>query len=245
MTVAETMRDACAAVGLSYVFKASFDKANRTSHASYRGPGLERGLAILAAVRAGTGLPVTTDVHEPGQVPAVAAAVDLLQVPAFLCRQSDLIAACAVSGRPTSIKKGQFMAPGDCAAVVDKFRAAGGRDLLLIERGTTFGYHDLVVDFRSLAIMRDLGVPVVLDGTHAVQSPGGHGTASGGDGRFAPALLRAALAVGVEGVFLETHTEPARSPSDGANMIPADAVPALLHDLHAIHAAIGRPPPFA
>jgi 2-dehydro-3-deoxyphosphooctonate aldolase (KDO 8-P synthase) len=227
--------------GFPLIFKASFDKANRSSGESFRGVGLERGLAILAAVQRATGLPVTTDVHEVAQVEPLAQVVDLLQVPAFLCRQTDLIEACARSGCATSVKKGQFLAPLDCRNIIAKFRAAGGRKLVLIERGSSFGYNTLVVDFRSLPLMRELGVPVVLDGTHAVQSPGGLGTRSGGDGRFAAPLLRAGLAVGCEGLFLEVHDAPANAPSDGPNMVPLRDLPALLRDLRAIHTALGRP----
>ena len=229
--------------GFPVVFKASYDKANRTSGGSFRGMGMDEGLRILARVKTVTGLPVTTDVHESAQVAAVATVVDLLQVPAFLCRQTDLITACAASGRPTSIKKGQFLAPWDCANIVSKFHAAGGRDLILIERGSSFGYNTLVVDFRGLPQMRSLGVPVVFDGTHSVQSPGGMGTRSGGDGHFAPPLIRAALAVGCEGIFMEVHDHPASAPSDGPNMIPLRELPALLRDLRTMHRALGRPAP--
>lgn len=227
--------------GFPAVFKASFDKANRSSSSSFRGVGLEEGLRILAKARAVTGLPVTTDVHERDQVAPLAAVVDLLQVPAFLCRQTDLIEACARSGVATSVKKGQFLAPEDCANIVAKFTKAGGKKLILIERGTTFGYRNLVVDFRGLPIMRSLGVPVIFDGTHAVQSPGGLGEASGGDGRFAPPLIRAALAVGCEGIFMEVHDRPAKAPSDGPNMIPLTDLPKVLKDLRALHDALGRP----
>jgi 2-dehydro-3-deoxyphosphooctonate aldolase (KDO 8-P synthase) len=229
--------------GFPVVFKASYDKANRTSGGSFRGMGLTEGLRILARVKQATGLPVTTDVHESAQVAAVAEVADLLQVPAFLCRQTDLVEACARSGRATSIKKGQFLAPWDCANIVKKFHAAGGRDLILIERGSSFGYNTLVVDFRGLPQMRELGVPVVFDGTHSVQSPGGQGERSGGDGRFAPPLIRAALAVGCEGIFMEVHDAPATAPSDGPNMIPLRELPALLRDLRALHRAVGRPAP--
>ena len=242
-----TMARAVKALGRRFafpvVFKASYDKANRTSGGAFRGRGLAEGLRILAAVKRATGLPVTTDVHEPDQVATVAKVADLLQVPAFLCRQTDLITACARSGRATSIKKGQFLAPWDCAHIVAKFRAAGGHDLILIERGSSFGYNTLVVDFRGLPQMRELGVPVVFDGTHSVQSPGGLGGSSGGDGRFAPALLRAALAVGCEGLFMEVHEAPARAPSDGPNMIPLRELPKLLRQLRALHRALGQPPP--
>lgn len=243
LAMARAVRDAAARAGLPVIFKASFDKANRTSHASFRGCGMEEGLAILARVRAETGLPVTTDVHESWQVPRVAEVVDLLQVPAFLCRQTDLIAACARSGRPTSVKKGQFLAPEDCRHIVAKFREAGGRDLVLIERGTCFGYHALVTDFRALPIMRRLGVPVLFDATHSVQLPGGAGDRSGGAAHYAPMLMRAAMAVGVEGIFFETHDDPARAPSDGPNMIPLAALEAVLADIVTLHRALGRRPP--
>jgi 2-dehydro-3-deoxyphosphooctonate aldolase (KDO 8-P synthase) len=229
--------------GFPVVFKASYDKANRTSGGSFRGFGMNEGLRILAAVKKATGLPVTTDVHESSQVAAVAKVVDLLQVPAFLCRQTDLVEACARSGRAASIKKGQFLAPWDCANIVKKFRAAGGRDLILIERGSTFGYNALVVDFRGLPQMRELGVPVIFDGTHSVQSPGGMGERSGGDGRFAPPLIRAAMAVGCEGIFMEVHDDPGKAPSDGPNMIPLHELPAVLGDLRTLHRALGRPLP--
>lgn len=241
--MAKALAQAAATAALPVVFKASFDKANRTSHRSYRGPGLEAGLAILAGVGDEFGLPVTTDVHEPGQVEAAATAVDLLQVPAFLCRQTDLVVACARSGVATSIKKGQFLAPWDCRPLVDKFHDAGGRNLVLIERGTTFGYNNLVSDLRSLPLLRDLGVPVIYDGTHSVQMPGGAGTTSGGAGHLAPALMRAALAVGVEGLFLEVHENPAKALSDGPNVVPLRLLPAFLEQVVALHAAIGRPPP--
>ena len=229
--------------GFPLVYQSSFDKANRSAGDSFRGLGVDAGLRILERVKDATGLPLTTDVHESSQVAAVAKVVDLLQVPAFLCRQTDLVTACARSGRATSIKKGQFLAPWDCRNIVAKYHAAGGKDLVLIERGSSFGYNALVVDFRGLPQMRELGVPVIFDGTHSVQSPGGLGTRSGGEGRFAPPLMRAALAVGCEGLFLEVHEAPARAPSDGPNMIPLAELPALLRDLRAIHRALGRPAP--
>jgi 2-dehydro-3-deoxyphosphooctonate aldolase (KDO 8-P synthase) len=236
-------------LGWPVVFKASFDKANRTSHASYRGQGIDEGLRVLAEVRRVTGLPVTTDVHESAQVEQVARVVDLIQVPALLCRQTDLIEACAASGRATSVKKGQFLAPWDCANIIAKFRAvraprAAARDrLILIERGTSFGYNTLVSDLRSLPIMRALGVPVIFDGTHSVQAPGGMGSRSGGAGHLAPALMRAAMAVGCEGVFLETHDRPRKAMSDGPNVVPAGELRELLRDLAAITKAVGRPAP--
>jgi len=209
------------------VFKASFDKANRTSGSSFRGPGLGEGLRILARVRRETGLPVTTDVHETRQVPAVAEAVDLLQIPAFLARQTDLLAAAGRAGRPVNLKKAQFMAPEDMAHAVAKVRAAGARDVLVTERGTSFGYHNLVVDMRSLEKLRRLPAAVVFDATHSVQRPAGLGTASGGDREFVPALVRAACAVGVDALFLEVHPEPARAKSDGANAWPLRDLEAL------------------
>ncbi|TVR42937.1 MAG: 3-deoxy-8-phosphooctulonate synthase [Planctomycetota bacterium] len=241
--MAELVSRACAAQGLPLIFKASFDKANRTSHRSFRGPGLEEGLRLLRGIREEFGLPVTTDVHEVSQVAAVAASVDLIQVPAFLCRQSDLIEACAKSGTPTSIKKGQFLAPWDCRSLIDKFRSAGGQDLVLIERGTTFGYNNLVSDFRALPIMRSMGVPVIYDGTHSVQMPGGAGECSSGSGHLAPALMRAALAVGVEGLFLETHDNPSAALSDGPNVVPSQELPAFLNEVLSLHRALGRPAP--
>lgn len=243
LDLARKLAGLCKARGLPLVFKASFDKANRTSHASQRGPGLDEGLMILQRIRQETGLPVTTDVHEVGQVAEVAEVADLVQVPAFLCRQTDLIAACARCGKPVSVKKGQFLAPWDCRSVVEKFRACGGRDLVLIERGTSFGYNNLVVDLRGLPIMRGFQVPVVFDATHSVQQPGGLGSTSGGDGRYAPALIRAALAVGVEGIFAETHPDPAHSPSDGPNMIPLANMGRVLDQVLRLHEAIGRPAP--
>lgn len=243
LKMARIVKQAAAKAGLPVVFKASFDKANRSSHASFRGRGIEEGLRVLAAVKRETGLPVTTDVHDPDQARDAAKVVDLLQVPALLCRQSDLIEACARSGAPTSVKKGQFLAPWDCGNIITKFRAAGGKDIILIERGSSFGYNTLVNDFRALPIMRNLGVPVVFDGTHSVQMPGGLGDRSGGQGHFAPALIRAAMAVGVEGIFLECHDQPKRAPSDGPNMVPARELPAVLNDIKAIHRALGRPSP--
>jgi 2-dehydro-3-deoxyphosphooctonate aldolase (KDO 8-P synthase) len=249
LKMARIVARAAERVGWPAVFKASYDKANRTSHSSFRGRGLDDGLRILAKVRAETGLPVTTDVHESGQVERVAEVVDLLQVPALLCRQTDLVEACARSGRATSIKKGQVLAPGDCGNIVAKFRAAPApkgapkHRLILIERGTSFGYNTLVSDFRALPIMRGLGVPVVFDGTHSVQAPGGMGTKSGGAGHFAPPLMRAALAVGCEGLFLETHDDPPRALSDGPNVVPTGELAGLLRELAAIHRALGRPDP--
>ncbi|TVR13618.1 MAG: 3-deoxy-8-phosphooctulonate synthase [Planctomycetota bacterium] len=243
MRMAQRVVSACHERGLPVIFKASYDKANRTSHRSFRGPGLHDGLAALRHIRDTLQVAVTTDVHETADVEAVAQSVDLIQVPAFLCRQTDLIVACARSGTATSIKKGQFLAPWDCRAIIDKFYEAGGSDLVIIERGTSFGYNNLVSDMRSLPLVRAMGVPVIYDGTHSVQMPGGGGDHSSGSGYLAPALMRAALAVGVEGLFLETHDYPEQALSDGPNVIPADDLPAFLDSVVAIHQAIGRPHP--
>ncbi len=244
LTMARLVKAAAKRVGWPVIFKASYDKANRTSHESFRGQGMADGLRILARVKDATGLPVTTDVHDAAQVAEVAKVVDLIQVPALLCRQTDLVEACARSGCATSIKKGQFLAPQDCGNIVAKFEAiAGTHRLVLIERGTSFGYNTLVSDFRALPIMRGLGVPVIFDGTHSVQAPGGLGTRSGGSGHFAPVLMRAAMAVGVEGVFLETHDDWVNAKSDGPNVVPIKELAALLKDLKAIHQALGRPAP--
>lgn len=249
LKMAKIVKATAAKAGLPVIFKASFDKANRTSHASYRGGGMEDGLRILRKVREVTGMPVTTDVHETAQVAEVAASVDLIQVPALLCRQSDLVEACARSGTATSIKKGQFLAPQDCRNIVAKFEAVAApkgapkHRLVLIERGTSFGYNTLVTDFRSLAIMRGFGVPVIFDGTHSVQAPGGLGSKSGGAGHFAPMMMRAAMAVGVEGLFMETHDDPVNALSDGPNVVPAKELLAVLKDMKAIHDLLGRRDP--
>jgi 2-dehydro-3-deoxyphosphooctonate aldolase (KDO 8-P synthase) len=222
-------------LGLPLVFKASYDKANRTAVDSFRGPGTEEGLAILAEVRAETGLPLLTDVHEPPQCAAAATVVDVLQIPAFLCRQTDLLLAAAATGRAVNVKKGQFLAPEDAEHIVGKLRAGGARGILLTERGTTFGYNNLVVDFRSIPTMRSFGVPVVFDATHSVQRPGGRGKSSGGDPEHIPTLARAAVAAGADAVFLEVHRDPARALSDGPNALRLDLVPALLAALREIH----------
>ncbi len=235
LQIAETAAAACAGLGLGYVFKASFDKANRTSLHSYRGPGLERGLEILAHVRRRTGVPVLTDIHEPLQAEPVAAVADIIQVPAFLCRQTDLLLAAGETGRPVNIKKGQFMAPEDMAAAVEKVRSTGNHRILLTERGTTFGYHNLVVDFRSLPAMRALGVPVVFDATHSVQIPGGRGNASGGRREFVPVLSRAAAAAGIDALFLEIHPNPEQALSDGPNSWPLDRLQPLLQSIKLLH----------
>ena len=237
LQVGAAVRAACVERGIGYVFKASYDKANRSSVASYRGPGLAEGLRMLTEVRAALGVPILTDVHTADEVAKVAEVADVLQVPAFLCRQTDLLLACARSGRPVNVKKGQFLAPQDMGNIVEKLVAAGAAGVLLTERGTTFGYHDLVVDFRGLSTMRELGWPVVFDATHSVQQPGGLGHRSGGLRRFVPDLARAAVAVGVDAVFMEIHDDPAHAPSDGPNMVPLDQLPGLLDDLLALDTA--------
>jgi len=234
--IAGLLCDVCRELSLNYVFKASFDKANRTSVSSFRGPGLDEGLSVLASVKDAFGVPVLTDVHEAAQVGSVSSVADVLQIPAFLCRQTDLLVAAGKTGKPINIKKGQFLAPDDMATAVEKVRSSGGTRILLTERGTTFGYHNLVVDMRSLLVMRGLGVPVIFDATHSVQLPGGHGSRSGGQREYVAPLARAAAAVGIDGVFLEVHPEPARARCDGPNSIPLDSVGELLSSLKEIHA---------
>lgn len=232
--VAGQLKEVCARLGVPYIFKASYDKANRSSGNSFRGLGIDAGLAILEAVKKQVGVPVLTDVHTEAEAPVVAAVVDVLQTPAFLCRQTDFIHAVAATGKPVNIKKGQFLAPGDMKHVVDKARAAAreatGRDdtVMVCERGASFGYNNLVSDMRSLAIMRETGCPVVFDATHSVQLPGGQGSSSGGQREFVPVLARAAVAAGVAGVFMETHPDPARALSDGPNAWPLQRMESLL-----------------
>ncbi len=241
---AGALRDLCQSLQIPFIYKSSFDKANRSSGSSYRGPGMAEGLGILADVRAELGVPVLTDVHDIGQVADVAAVVDILQTPAFLCRQTDFIRACAATGKPVNIKKGQFLAPEDMTQVVQKAREASleaghdGRNILVCERGVSFGYHNLVSDMRSLAIMRQTGCPVVFDATHSVQLPGGQGTSSGGRREFVPVLARAAVAAGVAGLFMETHPDPARALSDGPNAVPLHFMEPLLRSLQAIDRAV-------
>jgi len=248
LTVAAALRAIADRHRLLVIFKGSFDKANRSSGASYRGPGIDEGLRILERVRAETGLAVLTDVHEPGQVAAVAAVVDVLQTPAFLCRQTDFIRAVAQSGKPVNIKKGQFLAPHDMKNVIDKARAAArakGLDedsFMACERGASFGYNNLVSDMRGLAIMRETGAPVVFDATHSVQLPGGQGTSSGGQREFVPVLARAAIAVGIAGVFMETHPDPANALSDGPNAVPLKHMRALLEQLVSLDRVVKSQP---
>ncbi|MCB1911666.1 MAG: 3-deoxy-8-phosphooctulonate synthase [Zoogloeaceae bacterium] len=236
LDVAGTMKEICAELAIPYIFKASYDKANRSSGKSFRGHGMSEGLRILETVRKQIGVPVLTDVHTEAEVPEVAAVVDVLQTPAFLCRQTDFIHAVAASGKPVNIKKGQFLAPGDMKNVAAKAREAnGGADTIMVcERGASFGYNNLVSDMRSLAIMRETGCPVVFDATHSVQLPGGQGTSSGGQREFVPVLSRAAVAVGIAGLFMETHPDPAKALSDGPNAWPLPQMQALLATLKQI-----------
>jgi len=236
--IAASLVRTCRKLGVTYVFKASFDKANRTSAQSFRGPGLEKGLRILSAIREEFGVPVLTDVHTESEAAAAGEEVDILQIPAFLCRQTDLIEAAVLTGRIVNLKKGQFLSPAEMGQVVRKATEAGGRRLLVTERGTTFGYHNLVADLRSIPIMRRFGFPVVFDATHSVQLPGGGGGKSGGQREFAPALARAAVAAGADGVFLETHPDPDRAMSDGPNMIPLVGLPQVLAGLVKVFAAV-------
>lgn len=231
LDVAGHMAELCRELHIPYIFKGSFDKANRSSHDSYRGPGMDAGLQTLAAVKRELDIPVTTDVHVEAQIKPVAAAVDLLQTPAFLCRQTDFIQAVAASGCPVNIKKGQFLSPWEMQRVVAKARAAGGRDILVCERGYAFGYNNLVADMRSLAIMRATGCPVVFDATHSVQLPGGQGDRSGGARDYIPVLARAAVGAGVAGLFMETHPEPDAALCDGPNSMPLAHMRELLETL--------------
>lgn len=230
--IAGAMAAACAAAGAQFVFKASYDKANRTSLAGRRGLGIEAGLKVLEAVRA-TGIPVLTDVHDAGQAREAAAVVDVIQIPAFLCRQTDLLLVAGQAGAVVNIKKGQFLAPWDMANVAQKVASTGNDRILLTERGTSFGYNTLVADMRGLPIMARTGYPVIMDATHSVQQPGGMGQSSGGQREFAPVMARAAVSLGIAGVFIETHEAPDTAPSDGPNMIPLDRMPALIASLMA------------
>ena len=237
MDTAGTLKEITSSLGIPFIFKSSFDKANRSSGTSFRGPGRDKGLEILAKVKRELGLPVLTDVHTEDDITEAAKVVDVLQTPAFLCRQTDFIRAVAQSGRPVNIKKGQFLAPHDMKNVIDKARAAAKEaglpedSFMACERGASFGYNNLVSDMRSLAIMRETGAPVVFDATHSVQLPGGQGTSSGGQREFVPVLARAAIAVGVAGVFMETHPDPDHAPSDGPNMVPLNDFALLLRRL--------------
>jgi 2-dehydro-3-deoxyphosphooctonate aldolase (KDO 8-P synthase) len=246
--VAGKLKELTSALGIPFIFKSSYDKANRSSGTSFRGPGRDKGLQILAKVRQQVGVPVLTDVHTEEEVPEVAAVVDVLQTPAFLCRQTDFIRAVAQSGKPVNIKKGQFLAPHDMKNVIDKARAAAREkglaedSFMACERGASFGYNNLVSDMRSLAIMRETGAPVVFDATHSVQLPGGQGTSSGGQREFVPVLSRAAVAVGIAGLFMETHPDPAKAMSDGPNAVPLRHMGALLEQLAALDRVIKQQP---
>jgi 2-dehydro-3-deoxyphosphooctonate aldolase (KDO 8-P synthase) len=240
LEMAAALKEICGRLGIGLVYKTSFDKANRTSLAAKRGMGLDGALAVFAEIREALGLPVVTDVHDPAQCAPIAEVVDVLQIPAFLCRQTDLLVAAARTGRAVKVKKGQFLAPWDMSNVVAKVTGSGNPNVLVTERGASFGYNTLVVDMRGLAIMGQIGCPVIFDATHAVQSPGGQGTSSGGDRRFVPVLARAAVAVGVAGLFIETHQDPDNAPSDGPNMVPLKQLEPLLGELMAIDAVVKR-----
>ena len=248
MDVAGRLKEITSALGIPFIFKSSYDKANRSSGSSFRGPGMEKGLEILAKVRRELKVPVLTDVHSEAEIPEVAKAVDVLQTPAFLCRQTDFIHAVARSGKPVNIKKGQFLAPHDMKNVIDKARAAAKEAgletdaFMACERGASFGYNNLVSDMRSLAIMRETGAPVVFDVTHSVQLPGGQGTSSGGQREFVPVLARAGIGVGVAGLFMETHPDPAKALSDGPNAVPLKHMAALLEQLVALDRVVKSQP---
>jgi 2-dehydro-3-deoxyphosphooctonate aldolase (KDO 8-P synthase) len=237
LEIAGRMQEITGALGIPYIFKASYDKANRSSRASFRGPGIEEGLRILSEVKRQLGLPVLTDVHEDTPMAEVASVVDVLQTPAFLCRQTNFILRASSQGKPVNVKKGQFLSPWEMKNVIDKARSTGNEQVLACERGVSFGYNNLVSDMRSLAVMREYA-PVVFDATHSVQLPGGHGSASGGQREFVPVLARAAVAVGVSGVFMETHPDPAQALSDGPNAWPLDRMRSLLEVMQQIDAAV-------
>lgn len=241
LSMAERLRDVCAAQDVPFVFKSSFDKANRTSLDSYRGPGLDEGLRILARVRDDVGVPVITDIHEPAQAAPAAEVAEILQIPAFLCRQTDLLLAAGRTGRTVNVKKGQFVSPQELKHAVVKIESTGNRKILLTERGASFGYNALVVDFRSLPQMRSFGYPVVFDATHSVQLPGGLGSSTGGQRQYVPPLARAAVAVGIDALFMEIHEDPDRALSDGPNMLRLADLPGLLSTLLAIRDATEQP----
>ena len=240
LDVAGQLKEITSALGIPFIFKSSFDKANRTSGTSFRGPGMEEGLRVLAEVKRQLGVPVLTDVHEYTPMDEVASVVDVLQTPAFLVRQTDFIRKVCSAGRPVNIKKGQFLSPWDMKPVVEKAKSTGNPDIMVCERGASFGYNNLVSDMRSLAVMRDTGCPVVFDATHSVQLPGGQGTSSGGQREFVPVLARAAVAVGIAGLFMETHPDPSKALSDGPNAWPLPKMRALLETLMALDAVTKR-----
>lgn len=238
MTVAGRMKEITEDLGIPYTFKASFDKANRTSINSFRGPGIDKGLEILRKVKDAFGLPICTDIHEPWHAELAAKVCDVIQIPAFLCRQTDLLVAAAKTGKCINIKKAQFLAPWDMKNCVDKIRQSGNDNVMLCERGTTFGYNTLVVDMTGLRVMKDFGVPVIFDATHSVQKPGGNGTSTGGNRQFVEYLAKAAVAVGVDGLFMETHPDPDRALSDGPNMVPLGEMRGLLEKLIKVYEAV-------
>lgn len=235
LAIAAALKELTARLGIGFIFKASYDKANRTAISAYRGPGLKDGLAVLARIKRELDVPLLSDVHAVDEVAAAAEVLDVIQIPAFLCRQTDLLLAAAATGKPVNVKKGQFLAPWDVANVVEKILSTGNRRVLLTERGVTFGYNNLVVDFRAIAIMQQTGCPVIFDATHSVQLPGGAGQSSGGQREFAPLLARAAVAAGANGIFMEVHPDPDQALCDGPNSLRLDMLPPLLAQLKAIH----------
>lgn len=238
LSIAGQMKQITDELGIPYTFKASFDKANRTSLSSFRGPGIEEGLRILQKVKDTCGLPICTDIHEPWQAAEAAKVADILQIPAFLCRQTDLLVAAAKTGRCINIKKAQFLAPWDMKNCLEKVRQSGSDNVMLCERGTTFGYNTLVVDMTGLRVMKDMGVPVIFDATHSVQKPGGNGTSTGGNRQYVEYLAKAAIAVGADGLFMETHPDPDNAQSDGPNMVPLDQMKGLLQKLQKVYEAV-------
>lgn len=243
--MASSIRDVCERVGVGFIYKSSFDKANRSSIESFRGDGMDRGLEILARVKEKVGVPVITDIHEPWQAEKAAAVADMLQIPAFLCRQTDLLVAAAETGKAVNVKKGQFLSPWDAKNIVEKLQAAGCDKILLTERGASFGYNNLVVDLRSFPVMRSFGVPVVFDVTHSLQLPGGLGKATGGQAEYIEHFARAGVACGVDAVFMEVHNEPSKAPSDGPNQLPLSRLESLLTTLKKIHELINEKTPQA
>lgn len=240
LSIAEQMKDITDKLGVPYTFKASFDKANRTSISGFRGPGIEEGLRILQKVKDTYNLPICTDIHEPWQAEKAAAVCDILQIPAFLCRQTDLLVAAAKTGKCINIKKAQFLAPWDMKNCVEKVRQSGNDNVMLCERGTTFGYNTLVVDMTGLRVMKDMGVPVIFDATHSVQKPGGNGTSTGGNRQYVEYLAKAAVSVGVDGLFMETHPDPDNAKSDGPNMVPLGEMEELLKKLQRVYEAVNE-----
>ena len=240
LSIAEQMKDITDKLGIPYTFKASFDKANRTSISGFRGPGIEEGLSILQKVKDTYNLPICTDIHEPWQAEKAAAVCDILQIPAFLCRQTDLLVAAAKTGKCINIKKAQFLAPWDMKNCMEKVRQSGNDNVMLCERGTTFGYNTLVVDMTGLRVMKDMGVPVIFDATHSVQKPGGNGTSTGGNRQYVEYLAKAAVSVGVDGLFMETHPDPDNAKSDGPNMVPLGEMEELLKKLQRVYEAVNE-----